>query len=160
MAQLLFRGQHHLGQKPGKVIGKRKLQTNSPCEHRLKCPDKILTNQIQHYIKRQYMTTEQELFQGCKAVLIFENWLMHASLTLHFCQPWRLQIYRLVIKIVTYISECKISWILGNNMTPPVGSEAASPNQTHSLVVLQQNRKNTLTTQGESRLQRAQVSSG
>ena len=33
------------------VITKRKLQTNSPHEYRLKYPYKILANQIQHYIK-------------------------------------------------------------------------------------------------------------
>lgn len=42
------------------VITKRKLQTNSPHEYRLKYPYKTLANQIQHSIKCNTFMTKQD----------------------------------------------------------------------------------------------------
>ena len=51
----------------------RKQQTNISHEHRYKILNKILTYQIQQYMKRCYIMTKWDLSQDCKIGLIFEN---------------------------------------------------------------------------------------
>ena len=61
--------------------------------------------------------TKQDLFQECKVVLIFENWPVHASVTLF---PCRLQRCKHLIKILTWVSQHSTFLTLGNYMTPPL----------------------------------------